>query len=150
MNDPLAALKNIHTPEPVSFWPPSLALVLVLLGVITSIAIAVFFTLRYKKQTRYQKEAFAQLQHLEKTAETPRALVQEMSELLRRVAIYHDKQTASLTGDAWQQYLQQFFTKEQTYLLAHARYQKQLELSTEEQQSLLANSHNFIKKVRHV
>lgn len=150
MNDPLAELKAIHTPEAIGFWPPSLALMLLVLGIIITMAAIIYLTLRYKKQTRYQKEAFAQLQVLEQNSTTPKALVQELSQLLRRVAIYHNSKSASLIGDNWQQYLQQFFTKEQAHLLAQARYQKQLTLSSSEQQSLLSNSQKFIKKVRHV
>lgn len=150
MNDPLAQLKDIHTPDAVSAWPPSMALILLCLTLAAFIGAAIFLIWRYQKSKRYQKEAFAKLQRLDDSNQNPKAFVQALGELLRQLAIYHNPENTSLIGDDWLRYLQQFFPENEAYLLAHARYQKTVALSPELQQSLITNSKAFIKKVRHV
>lgn len=108
--DPLAQLKDIHLPDPVSWWPPApswyAVFVLILAGII-------FLTWQAYKRHRYtlaKKRALALLAtyQAEYTKEHNVPLTSaNISELLRRVALvyYPREQVASLHGEAWLHFL---------------------------------------------
>jgi len=119
--DPLAALRDIHMPEPVSWWPPApgwwLLLALLLLCVV-----ALFLWLKKRRQRqvkpqRYSrrdivKAALAELDRLDGLAAAGAdsgALAMELSALLRRTAIAlhadDDARIAGLSGDDWLHWL---------------------------------------------
>lgn len=117
-------LRDIHLPEPISWWPPApgwwwlLGLVLII--------IATLFLLRfYRKRQALKKNVMAEFKnicaHYEKNNNTT-ALVQSLSVLLRRACIsfYPRSETAGLTGDAWLAFLDST-SKEKLFNTEHGR-----------------------------
>lgn len=101
--NPLSQLKDIHLPEAVSQWPPSLAWWLA--SLCSLLAIIIGFFLIYKviikgKFKRSAKKEFAALQNAQAT-------IQELSFFLKRVALscYPREQVASLHGLTWLNFL---------------------------------------------
>ncbi|MBT6523232.1 MAG: DUF4381 domain-containing protein [Methylococcales bacterium] len=109
-SNPLA-IRDIHLPDPIIWWPPAFGWWLALLLIITVI-ILMFWS--YKKITR--KTAVKSARHLlsqiqmKKDWDDPRKLT-ALSALLRRTAIsvYPPEQVASLTGQAWLEFLDRPF-----------------------------------------
>ncbi len=108
--DPLAQLKDIHLPNPVSWWP--LAPGWYVMGIFILFLISLFAFWLYKRHAHAlaKKQALKLLAHYkkqyEKTSDTSLTSA-HISELLRRVALvyYPRDQVASLQGDAWLQFL---------------------------------------------
>jgi len=114
--DPLAKLRDIHMPEPVSWWPPAPGWWL-LLGLILLSVAALFWWLKRRKarqikpkqfsQREMLKQALGKLERLEERTAADvdtGALATELSTLLRRVAIGlkpYDASIAGLSGDDW-------------------------------------------------
>jgi hypothetical protein len=108
-SDPLAELRDIQLPGPVSWWPPALGWWLVAL-VATGLLIAggrVF--LNYIRKNRYRKAALAELRQLKEKSQhyTSRELLERLAALLRRVAIQScgRQKVAPLVGDQWLRFL---------------------------------------------
>ncbi|WP_066246169.1 DUF4381 domain-containing protein [Beggiatoa leptomitoformis] len=108
---PELALRDIHLPDPVSWFPPALGWWLLLIIVPLLIGL-VFWVWRYRQriQTSPQKNALTRLQQLEQqyqTHQNTQQLVIELSRLLRRACLsyYNRQQVAGLTGEAWLQFL---------------------------------------------
>ncbi len=107
--DALKGLRDIHLPEPVSFWPPApgwwvLAVLIVLLSVM-----ALWLWKRHRRMA-YRRAALVELQRLRQALAQGQAdipIVAELSILLRRVAIsrYGRQQVAALNGVAWLEFL---------------------------------------------
>ena len=126
-------LRDIHLPDPVSWWPPApgwwllLALVIVLL-------ISTPALLRKLKQKPLNKQALSTLNKIQADYAQHRnnqQLVQQLSILLRRICMSYTsrEQSASLTGDAWVAQLnrltpQNYFSSELADLLITAPYQQ--------------------------
>jgi len=105
----LSALRDIHLPDAVSFWPPAIGWWLVLLAVIVLVGSVILFkTMRRRRQIR--REAMAELDRLvseHQTHNDDHALLKELSILLRRLVIscYPRDQVAALEGEAWLAFL---------------------------------------------
>lgn len=106
--DPLAALRDIHLPEAVPFWPPApgwwLAAALVVLAA-AAIAVAV-----RRRRAGLTATALRQLDDLEQQYRQhgdASALASGLSSLLRRVALvrFPPETVASLHGVAWSDFL---------------------------------------------
>lgn len=101
-------LRDIHLPEPISWFPPALGwwLLIIFVPIISYFLIA-FLQKLFKKTAL--KEAQKLLLQLEKNENlTPLEKVRELSILLRRVAISRTSEKdkiSSLTGRAWLDYL---------------------------------------------
>ncbi|MDY0189183.1 MAG: DUF4381 domain-containing protein [Desulfuromonas sp.] len=102
-------LRDIHLPQPVSWWPlaPGWWLLLAL-GVI--ILIASLFAWRRYKQRRYRRIALRQLSMMENNLRTDndqQLLLQELSKLLRHMAVLHypAQQCAGLCAEKWLSFL---------------------------------------------
>jgi hypothetical protein len=102
-NDPLAALRPLHTPEPVGWWPPApgwwllAGLMLVLLG-------AGWW---YYQRSALRRLALGELRQLERSESEDTRLSAGVNQLLRRVALacFPRTQVAGLSGEAWLQFL---------------------------------------------
>jgi len=108
-NSPLADLRDIHLPEPVSWWPPAPGWWL-LLGLLFVLVLCVFIFLRLRNRSRIKRAAlaeFAAIRLLNQQDADGLQTVKELSALLRRVCISYGprEQTAALVGDRWLQYL---------------------------------------------
>ncbi len=109
--DPLAQLKNIHLPPPVSWWPPAPGWWLAALLAAALLGLAFRWLWRRWAANRYRRLALAALTRLEARRraghEPSLPLLREVAALLRRVAIarYGRPTVARLTGDQWLAFL---------------------------------------------
>lgn len=109
MAGPLAELRDIHLPQPISWWPPAPGW-WILLGLLLVSILAILVFLRRRKLWRYRRAALTQLERLEtsffKDGDS-RRLIRELSRLMRQAALCHfpRKECAGLAGDAWLAFL---------------------------------------------
>jgi hypothetical protein len=108
-SDPLAQLRDIHLPEPVSWWPPALGWWLVALTAMVLLIVGGWFYVKYILRKRYRKAALAELRLLQekRQSHTNREQLAQLASLLRRVAIQTcgRHQVAPLAGDRWLRFL---------------------------------------------
>ena len=124
-------LRDIHLPEPISWWPPAPGW-WILFGLILLIVVTVFLFRQYQKKQALNKQVSTEFEIICNQYEkekNPTALVQSLSILLRRACIsfYPRSEAASLTGDAWLHFLDDTgedkkFTSEHGKLIASAPY----------------------------
>jgi len=130
----LLALRDIHLPSPISWWPPAPGWWL-LLSVLISILV-IFFIIRKIRSGRRLKratnDAFDSIRQQYAHSHNKIRLVKELSILLRRASIsfYPRKDTAGLTGKDWLHFLDTTlpekvahrFNSKQGEILLHAPY----------------------------
>ena len=89
---------NTIAPEAIAWFPPSLWLILLILGTLSVFIYMVIAYRRYRKHTRAQREAQKTLQALFHTS----APTVQANRLLKQVAqTYYNKQVSALHGAAW-------------------------------------------------
>ena len=103
------ALRDIHMPEAVSWWPPAPGW-WGLLGLILLLVILLIFVRSWRRRRRLRNSAVEELTRIcdaFKQHHDALRLVRELSVLLRRIAISYFPRTdvASLTGDDWLRFL---------------------------------------------
>ena len=106
--DPLAQLRDIHLPEPVSWWPPAPGWWLVALIILAVIITLVYFLRRRFLKNKYRKVALNKLSLLEShNKDNALGTLEEISAILRRVAMqtYGRQSVAPLAGDSWLEFL---------------------------------------------
>lgn len=108
MNDGLP-LRDIHLPDPVSWWPPAPGWWL-LLALLCAAGLGAWLRRRYRARHELRRQAFSELERIENRfgqRDDERQALQELSVLLRRVALarYPRAQVASLTGQRWLRFL---------------------------------------------
>lgn len=149
-------LRDIHLPDPIIWWPPAPGwwLLLLFLGILT---LLVFWMRQWAAKRRKDPKLIA-LRELEKLQTEYRQhpqmshiLVQKISTLLRRVCItiYPRAEVASLTGEAWLQFLDKAypspqFSQGKGRCLIEAPYRSNVEIDAE---ALLKLCHNWIQGV---
>jgi len=113
MNTNMTALplKDIHLPDPISFWPLAFGWWIVA-GIVIFLIFLSLLLFRKLSETTLKSEAKNKLQVIEKNfLETDDALVclTEISALLRRITLSQKAtdNVAGLTGEAWLQFLDQ-------------------------------------------
>jgi hypothetical protein len=102
-------LRDIHLPEPVSWWPPAPGWWLLLICSAVIIAAIVLFK-QIRKRRLLKRTALAELDIIRSQYHDNHdrvELVKALSALMRRASIsfYPRKNSASLTGTAWLQHL---------------------------------------------
>jgi len=107
--DPVSDLRDIHLPDPVSFWPPALGWWIALLVGIGLIALAVWAFRRFRTPT-VLRTAHHELQGLRESYaanQQNHTLTLGLSRLLRRyaMAVYGRERVAGLTGQQWLAFL---------------------------------------------
>jgi hypothetical protein len=102
---PHLALRDIHLPEPISWWPPAPGWwILLFLGLLLCLAVWLFYKRRQKKKhQRISLQSLTQIRsdfdrHLNKVT-----LLRELSVLMRRscITFYPRELSAGLTGEQW-------------------------------------------------
>ena len=109
--DPLATLRDIHLPDPVSaapaygWWLLGMALVLLLAG-------AVLGWRQWRKRTAYRRAALQLLQRSDVSLPADKQL-QALNQLLKRTALcaYPQQPVAQMHGSSWSEFLQQSLGK---------------------------------------
>jgi hypothetical protein len=108
--DPLAQLRDIHLPDPVSAWPPGpgwwvLAALLLML-----IAALLWWIVRRHRDNGWRRQAADELGQAYSQWQRqgdPRRYLQQLNEILKRAALhqYPGELIAGLSGAAWSRFL---------------------------------------------
>lgn len=151
--DPLAALRDIHLPAPVSWWPPAPGWwwLLGLLGTLIWIAVLAW---RRHTNNRPRRAALTELDTLtHRFADDQTAFVQAVSTLLRRCAItrFSAPDVAGLVGESWLEFLDrhggnQEFMRGPGRILLTGPYAPQLQVDTT---ALAGVARRWITRVLH-
>lgn len=107
--DPLAQLRDVHLPEPISAWPPAPGWwFLALLSLVGTLMLVRYFWQRHQRRA-YIREAKVKLQALLVQQLTPQRQLHLANDILKRCAItaYPGQPVASLSGEAWLIFLNQ-------------------------------------------
>jgi len=146
-------LRDIHLPEPVSWWPPAPGWWLLLL----SIALIIGGLWWWRRRDRHRRLDLRQAalsylralrQGYDRDGDAP-ALAAGLSALLRRISlqVYPRTEVAGLTGEAWLAFLDRVlgdhrFTRGPGRVLEEAPYRRQPQIDA---QALLALSEAWIQ-----
>ena len=156
MTDPLQLhLRDIHLPEPVSWWPPAPGWWILFVLIILLFSMIAWL---YRRRSRYLKSAayhaIQQLQLLQEDYSKQGdglKLVRELSALLRRmcISVYPRSESASLTGKEWLALLDESvsgepFTQGPGRILVEAPYQRNPDVDPD---TLLSLCHEWIENV---
>lgn len=133
--DPLAQLRDIHLPEPISWWPPAPGWWILALVISATVCMSTYLARKYWLKNRYRRAALRELKNFDITGrDNKQALLEELSILLRRVAVqtYGRKQVAHLSGDKWIAFLDKTgntdqFTMGEAKILGSGLYQSSIE-----------------------
>lgn len=152
--DTALALRDIHLPEPVSWWPPAPGWWLLLFALIV-LCLSCWFMYRrwqHRQQQRDSLKAFTNIQLNFNQDQNRTKLVRELSILLRRscITFYPRELSASLTGESWLQFLaatsmQDEFTSGAGQVLASAPYLSERSNLAIDAQALLAVCENWLR-----
>ncbi|MBS0358674.1 MAG: DUF4381 domain-containing protein [Proteobacteria bacterium] len=148
----LSALKDIHLPAPISYWSLAPGWYFLLLIVLIAAGIGAYFGWKHWHRSRAKNQALKKLIQLEnayRESKDVHSTVQEISILLRRVALayFPRKQVAGLFGKSWIAFLEKttpekYFDKKTVELFVTASYQKN---STVNIESLFTFSRHWIE-----
>lgn len=102
-------IRDIHLPDPVSWWPPALGWWLVML-LIFALLVGFAWYLKRRKRFEVKKQALRELDELYRRYQhnnDANIFVKDLSVLLRRICIsqYPPQLVAGLTGRQWLKYL---------------------------------------------
>ncbi|WP_339669730.1 DUF4381 domain-containing protein [Dasania marina] len=111
--DPLAQLRDIHTPPAIDFWPlaPGWWLLIVLS---LSVLVILFYSLRrYRRRNAFKRVATQQVQQLSQQHSDDSLYIQQLNRLLKQTALAVNprQDIAALHGDAWLHFLDQHSSK---------------------------------------
>jgi len=125
------ALRDIHLPDPVLWWPLAPGW-WILLGLAVAGIIAFLLIKKIQQARRLKKAALAEFEIIcdaYQREENPAQLVRSLSTLLRRICLsyYPNTKAPGMTGKQWLAYLDQTtdnkgFQSEQGHILATAPY----------------------------
>ncbi|WP_456408284.1 DUF4381 domain-containing protein [Thiolapillus sp.] len=106
MNDPLAQLRDIHLPPPVSWWPPAPGWWLLAALVVVAIGVLALYLRRRRRRRELYRVSLQELDAIRRAFAShadSQQLAAALSQLLRRVAItrWPDEEVAGLTGKDW-------------------------------------------------
>jgi hypothetical protein len=152
-NSPLA-LRDIHLPEAISWWPPAPGWWIVS-GLVLVFLAALFFWYKYQQGLRIKKTALLELEKIRETYHqnlNPAVLARSISTLLRRVCLsyYPDTNVPGMTGAQWLDYLDskadtKGFQTENGNILALAPYVPERKCPRYDAEALLALSEAWIQ-----
>ena len=104
--DPLAALRDIHVPDPPEFWPPAPGWIAVCILVAAAVLAAAIIAARRWRAGWARREALAGLRALRarhQAGASGAEIAVELSTLMRRAALarHPREEVAGLTGERW-------------------------------------------------
>ncbi len=102
-------LRDLHLPDPISWWPPAIGWWIVA-GSVILLAILGWLLARFLRKRRMRREAIAEVRRVAaiyQESGDPQEYVRRLSVLLRRIAIsFHPREeVAGLSGEAWLAFL---------------------------------------------
>jgi hypothetical protein len=108
--DPLAQLRDIHLPEPVSAWPPGPGWWLLAVLLLAALVAIATWALRRYRSNGWRRQARRELtlayRAWQSSGDTGRFL-QQLNEILKRAALNQSRQAGlvGLCGEEWSRYL---------------------------------------------
>ncbi len=136
-------LRDIHLPDPVSWWPPAIGWWLLLFAIILCIILVIWLRKHGLKKNRSakvlaRKELDRIRQHYENHHDK-KTLIEDLSVLLRRasLSVFPREESAGLTGEKWLRFLDQVmhdrrFSEGAGKALIAAPYEKNPEFDADE------------------
>ena len=153
LQEALKDLRDIHEPDPVSFWPPALGWWLLMLFVIAAIFL-IRWQKKRKKQPKYKKLAIEAFKNISTNYEVQRnghKTACELSELIRKIMVLTDDRpdVAGLIDEEWLSYLDEksdseLFSKGAGRILTTVAYKKESDVDVP---GLLEATDVLLKKV---
>ena len=147
-------LKDIHLPDPVSWWPPAIGWWLLLLFLILGLVL-LWLLVKRIRQPVLKKRAIAEVENVIQAYRDDRnkqQLIQQLSVVIRRIGISYlpRKSAAGVVGADWYERLNQLVEKERLsqtsiQLLSVAPYQKSVDLNDEQVDELLLELQQWVK-----
>ena len=107
--DPLAQLRDIHTPPAIEFWPLAPGWWFLIALILFTLACLCIVWQRHRQQTAYKRAALSQLQQIQQQSQSDKDFLQAINSLLKQTALATQTRSdiASLSGDTWLNYLDQ-------------------------------------------
>lgn len=108
--DPLAQLRDVHLPDPISAWPPAIGWWILAALLLAAIAFGVRYVWRRHQRRAFLREARLRLQALPlQQGLSPAQQLQRANDVLKRCAMqaYPQRDIASLHGETWLTFLNQ-------------------------------------------
>ena len=164
MNPDIASipLRDIHLPEPVSWWPlaPGWWITLGLLVLAAVVGYLLKLARERQQLTKQSLDEFTRLVSRYQADRDARSLLSDISQLIRRVSItqFEHESIAGLTGDAWLEFLDRTMESKKNgrdikfcgelgaYLVA-AQYQKSSSIDEHKLDQLLVLSKAWLQLV---
>jgi len=149
-------LRDIHFPDPVSFWPPAWGWWLLAGIIVAAVLLSWWFYQRNRRMRlsaiNLAREELREIAEDYSRTNDPGGTVRRVSVLLRRLSIslFPRTETASLTGEQWLAFLDRQtqgtpFTQGAGRILAEAPYRP--DITTGELETLLQCCHDWIESV---
>ncbi len=156
IQDPLAQLRDIHLPDPISWWPPAPGWWLLAILVVTAIYYILRWWLRRRAYNCYRSEALCKLDELYSSLSHDRlTLCREILTLLRRTAktAYPDRSLESELTPKLLSQLNEYcsdpmFNKQMQEQLGNLPYQANPDIPEPLIQQLYEASKYWLKKHR--
>jgi len=135
------ALRDIHLPDAVSWWPPAIGWWILLAVILLSIYFIpkLYRWLTFIPLHKVTNEAFLKIEDEYRQHQDNTQLAQSLSKLLRQISMtYHGREkVAHLTGEKWVDSLntlteKDYFSSELKNIIIHAPYQKNNNIDTTE------------------
>lgn len=147
----LSQFNDIILPNPVGWWPPSIAmLTFILLMLMVTLGITFSLFSRHKNN-KYRREAKGLFIQALQDATSPKQKIEAANALLKQVAITHygRQKVASLQGESWLEFLQKTasYIEQPAYLKQYlnAYYQKNFTYDEAELETVLNYLQSWIK-----
>ena len=107
--DPLHELRDVHLPDPISWWPPAVGWWMILLGSVLVVGL-ILWARSHRQRTRPRRVALAQLEQVKQqyaVQADDQWAITEVSHLLRRyaLAVFSRSEVAGLSGQSWLKFL---------------------------------------------
>ncbi len=156
--NPLDQLRDIHLPEPTSFFPSAPGWWILASLILLTLGYLFYRHFRFKQLIALIKPASEEIAQLQKSHASASNLA-KLSALLKRVSLLYfpAAQIASLKGQDWIEFLNHKgleasqksaqFSPYQGKLLTQVAYQKSPEIKAEDWQQLLVISQNWIENI---
>ena len=107
--DPLQDLRDVHLPDPISWWPPAFGWWMILVLIIIAVSLLLWGKAYYRR-TRPRRFALAQLKSVKQQYaqdSDDQWAIREASHLLRcyALSVFSRSDVAGLSGKAWLKFL---------------------------------------------